>query len=105
VRSLFPVLAARSDADLLRLVQTGRCDAAVREGPLLGVALRRLAGRYGPVGGRVDTGASWAVAVPRESPVAADVTRALARLQRDGTLGRIAVRWLGFDPVRLRTLR
>jgi hypothetical protein len=37
--------------------------------------------------------------------VAADVTRALARLQRDGTLGRIAVRWLGFDPVRLRTLR
>jgi polar amino acid transport system substrate-binding protein len=104
VHSLFPLLAAESDADLLRLVQTGRCDAALREAPLLGAALRRLGGRYGPVGGRVETGASWAIAVPRGSAIAADVDRALSRLRRDGTLGRIAVRWLGFDPLRLRRL-
>jgi polar amino acid transport system substrate-binding protein len=105
IRSLFPLLAADGDADLLRLVQTGRCDAALREAPRLGVAMQRIGGRYGPVGGRVETSASWAIAVPRESAVAARVARAISRLRRDGTLGRIAVRWLGFDPLRLRALR
>ena len=36
VRSAFAPLVAESDAELLRLVQTGRCDVAVREAPLLG---------------------------------------------------------------------
>ena len=86
-------------------MQTGRCDAAVREAPLLGAAMRRLGGRYGPVGGRIDTGASWALAVPRGSAIEPDVDRALSRLRRDGTLGGSRTRWLGFDPAALRRLR
>jgi polar amino acid transport system substrate-binding protein len=103
-RSAFAPLVAESDAELLRLVQTGRCDVAVREAPLLGAAMRRLGGRYGPVGGLIDTGASWALAVPRGSVIEPDVGRALSRLRRDGTLRRIAMRWLGFDPAALRRL-
>ncbi len=105
VGSAFAPLVVEGDAELLRLVQTGRCDAAVREGPLLGAALRRLGGRYGPVGGRIETGASWALAVPRGSAIEPDVDRALSRLRRDGTLSRIVTRWLGFDPAALRRLR
>jgi polar amino acid transport system substrate-binding protein len=105
VRSAFVPLVAEGDAELLRLVQTGRCDAAVREAPLLGAAMRRLGGRYGPMGGRIETGATWALAVPRGSVIEPDVDRALSRLRRDGTLRRITTRWLGFDPAGLRRLR
>jgi ABC-type amino acid transport substrate-binding protein len=101
----FVPLAADGDAELLRLVGTGRCDAAVREAPLLGAALRRLPGRYGPVGGRIETSSSWAVALPRGSTLTPLVNRALGQLRRNGTLSRIADRWLGFDPSRLRVLR
>ena len=104
LRSSFAPILARGDAELLRLVQTGRCDAAVREAPRLGVALRAGNGRHGPVGGRIDTGSSWAFALPLHSALRADVNNALRRLRADGTLGRIATRWLGFDPATLRRL-
>jgi len=100
-----PPLRASDDRDLLGLVQTGRCDVAVREAPLLGAALRRLPGRYGPVAGRVVTDEGFVAALPRGSELVDDVDRALARLRADGTLRRIAERWLGFDPVRLPVLR
>jgi polar amino acid transport system substrate-binding protein len=99
-----PPLRVSDDRELLGLVQTGRCDAAVREAPLLGAALRRLPGRYGPVAGRVVTDEGFVAALPRGSELVDDVDRALARLRADGTLRRIAERWLGFDPVRLRVL-
>ena len=98
-------LLAMDDRELLGLVQTGRCDAAVREAPLLGAALRRLPGRYGPVAGRVVTTEGYVAALPRGSDLVDDVDRALVRLRADGTLGRIAKRWLGFDPAGLRVLR
>ena len=101
-----PPLRASDDRELLGLVQTGRCDAAVREAPLLGAALRRLPGRYGPVAGRVVTpGDGYVAALPRGSELVEDVDRALARLRADGTLRRIAERWLGLDPGGLRVLR
>jgi ABC-type amino acid transport substrate-binding protein len=105
IHSLFAPLVATGDEELLRLVQTGRCDVAVREAPLLGVALQRLGGRHGPVAGLLDTGRTWSIALPRGSELTARVDRALVRLRADGTLGRLALRWLGFDPARLRRLR
>jgi polar amino acid transport system substrate-binding protein len=104
--SRFPTLTASSDAALVRLVASGRCDAAVGEAPRLGTAVERLGGRHGHVGGRLAVGAPWVLAVPRGSGVvASEVNGALRRLRADGTLGRIAERWLGFDPARLRALR
>ena len=100
-----PPLRATDDRELLGLVQTGRCDAAVREAPLLGVALRRHPGRYGPVAGRLAASDGFVAALPQGSELIDDVDRALARLRADGTLRRIAERWLGFDPAGLRVLR
>jgi len=105
IRSVFEPLTVRGEPELVRLVASGRCDAAVGDAPLLGSTLQRLGGRRGHVGGRMDTGSGWVLAVPRGSSVAPAVDRALARLRADGTLGRIAERWLGFDPSGLRVLR
>lgn len=100
-----PPLSAADDRELLALVQTGQCDAAVREAPLLGAALRRFPGRYGHLAGRVATAAGFVAVLPRGSELVDEIDRALSRLRADGTLRRIAERWLGFDPARLRVLR
>lgn len=97
-------LAARDENELLRWVQTGRCDAALREAPLLGVALEGRRAQMGRIVGMVETGAAYAVALPRGSALAPAVDRAIVRLRGDGTLHRLALRWLGFDPGRLRRL-
>jgi ABC-type amino acid transport substrate-binding protein len=99
-----PVVEAQTDTELVRLAETGSCDAAVREAPQLGTTLRRTGVRHGPLGGRIDTGAGYAVALPQDSELVPDVDRVLTRLRANRTLEKIALRWLGFDPARLRVL-
>lgn len=95
-------LVARDDDQLLGWIRTGRCDAALREAGELGVAGGdSLPGR---IVGIVDTGLVYAVALPRRSPLAPRVDRAVAYLRTTGAIHAMAVRWLGFDPNRLRTL-
>jgi ABC-type amino acid transport substrate-binding protein len=106
VRPRRRALAARDDGVLLRLVQTGRCEAALREVPQLAEALAaRPRGAYGPIAARIGTEAAFAVALPKGSPLTPHVDRALHRLRSDGRLGRLTRAWLGVDPSRLRVLR
>lgn len=90
---------------LLRLVQTGRCDAAVADATALALALAGRRERYGPLVGRIDTGAAYALALERGSPLLPAVDRALARLAADGALRRLAADWLGVDLARVPVLR
>ncbi len=106
VRVRRPALVAAGDKALLRLVQTGRCDAALREAPLLGRALASAhRGAYGPIAGRIETEAAFTVALQKGSPLTPRVDVALRQLRAEGTLGRLAKAWLGIDPARLRALR
>jgi ABC-type amino acid transport substrate-binding protein len=105
VRPARPPLAAPDVKTMLRWVQTGRCDAALHEAPALGVAMRNSPGVPGRVVGLVATGAAYAFVLPARSAVAPRIETALRRLRADGTLHRLALRWLGFDPNRLPVLR
>jgi ABC-type amino acid transport substrate-binding protein len=91
---------------LLTAVRTGACDAALVPADEAG---RFVAGHrrvLGPVVGRIRHGAGVVAAVTRGSGLAvADVNRELARLRRDGTLGRLARTWLGLDPAAVPVLR
>jgi ABC-type amino acid transport substrate-binding protein len=99
-------LVVDGDRALLRLVQTGRCDAAVREAPQLGRALAsRTRSAYGPLAGRIPSEEAFAIALRKGSPLTGEVDRALRRLRADGRLGALAQAWLGLDPARLRPLR
>ncbi len=87
-------------------MRTGACDAALV--PALEVG--RFAGRHGaglgPVAGRIRRGEGLGASIPPGTGLElAAVNRELARLRRDGTLGRLAHTWLGLDPAGLRVLR
>jgi len=91
---------------LRTVVRTGACDAALV--PALEVG--RFAGRHGaglgPVAGRIRRGEGLGASIPPGTGLElAAVNRELARLRRDGTLGRLAHTWLGLDPAGLRVLR
>ena len=60
----------------------------------------------GPVVGRIHRGEGLGASIPPGTGLRlADVNRELARLRRDGTLGRLARTWLGLDPAGLPVLR
>lgn len=100
-----PVPAPSSER-LFQLVQTGVCDAALVDADEVGRFVAGRGGLLGPVKARVDGGDGYVVAVTRDGPIAtAAVGRALGRMRADGTMHRLARKWLRIDPTRLRVLR
>jgi ABC-type amino acid transport substrate-binding protein len=99
-------LVAHGPVRLAQLVQTGACDAALVD-PVS--ATRLVEGRtalLGPLAARVPFGDGLVIAVrPGSGIEVLAVNRALDRLRRDGTLARLARRWLGLDPAALPRLR
>jgi glutamine transport system substrate-binding protein len=98
-------MLARDIAEMLRWVQTGRCDAAIHDAPLLAASIVHAPGRYGRLAARIETGATYAIALPQGSPLAAAVAGALATLRASGATARLARAWLGVDPAHLPVLR
>ena len=91
---------------LLTAVRTGACDAAFVPAAEAGRFVAGHRRSLGPVVGRIRHGKGLVAAVARGGNVSvADVDRELARLRRDGTLGRLARTWLGIDPATLPVLR
>jgi polar amino acid transport system substrate-binding protein len=103
VRPALAPLLARDLETLLRRVQTGACDAAVGEVGDLGPAIAAERGRFGPVAGRIPTGA-YAIALEDGSPLKPSVEQAMRALSANGTLRRLAKKWLGIDLPRVRVL-
>lgn len=100
-----PVLANGIER-LRTMVRTGACDAALVPAVEAGRFVAGQRRSLGPVVGRVQRGKGLVIAVPRGTGVdVAAVDRELARLRRDGTLGRLARTWLGLDPASLPVLR
>ena len=82
------------------------CDAALVPAVQAGRLLAGQRGLLGPVVGRVRRGDGIGASVPAGSSLdRRAVDRELARLRRDGTLGRLARLWLGLDPAALAVLR
>lgn len=104
VRPSHRALLAGTEADLLRWLQTGRCDAAVADAATIGAALKRRRSQFGEAAGRVGAGAGFAIALGKGSALTPEVDRALRGLRTDGTIDRLARTWLGIAPSRLRAL-
>ena len=102
VNPLLPSSAER----LFQLVQTGVCDAVLVDAGDVGRFLAGRGGLLGPVNARVPYGNGYALSVTRGGPIAAaEVGVALRRMRADGTMHRLARKWLQIDPARLRVLR
>jgi ABC-type amino acid transport substrate-binding protein len=100
-----PVLLVGNVPTLMLDLQTGRCDAVVYDAPALGTLKARAPLRYGPFAGVIKTGEQYGIAIPKGGTLVAPVNKALASLIADGTVDRLARKWLTFDPSKARVLR
>ena len=100
-----PLLLAGGER-LQTVLRTGACDAALVPALDVGRFVERHRRQLGPVVGRIEHGRGYGILVRRGTGLdVGAVDRELARLARDGTLGRLAETWLGLDPAALRVLR
>ncbi len=100
-----PVVQIGNVPSLMLNLQTGRCDVVVYDAPALGTLKARAPGRYGAFVGVIRTGERYGIALPKGSPLLAPVDKALAAMVADGTVARLAKKWLTVDPASLRPLR
>lgn len=102
VRPLYVVGPER----LRAVVRTGACDAALVPALETGRFVASQPKVLGPVVGRIRRGEGIGASIPAGAGFERGaVNRELARLRRDGTLGRLARTWLGLDPAALPILR
>jgi polar amino acid transport system substrate-binding protein len=99
-----PVVAVGNVPTMMLNLQTGRCDAVVYDAPALGTLKARAPDRYGPFVGVIRTGEKYGVAIPKGTPLAGPVNRALRSLLDDGSVDALARQWLTFDPAKARVL-
>ncbi|MGL6278193.1 MAG: substrate-binding periplasmic protein [Gaiella sp.] len=106
VRPAERVMVAPGPERLIRLVQTGACDAALLDAVAAARVVEGHRAVLGPIAARVRWDGGLVAIVHPDAPVAADrVDRALGALRANGTLGRLARFWLGFDPASLPVVR
>jgi polar amino acid transport system substrate-binding protein len=99
-----PVLLTTEDL-LLQRVQTGACDAAVFDLPVLATLRAQVPDRFGPIAGRIVTGETYGIVMEKGSPLKPLVDAALNELLAGSLVDRLERRWLQLDPGRVPVLR
>jgi polar amino acid transport system substrate-binding protein len=94
VKPVRPPILSGNVTLLLQSVQSGRCSAAVYDAPSLATLKAQAPQRYGALAGVIPTGERYGVALPKGSPLTADVDAAVAALVTDGTVARLQKQWL-----------
>ena len=100
-----PVLLATSVPTLMLDLQSNVCQAMVYDAPSLGAMKSLAPSYYGPFVGLIPTGEHYGIAMPKGSPIAAQVDEALGALIAGGTVQRLEDKWLTADLAKLPVLR
>jgi len=89
------VLEYATAGEALNALTTGICDAFVFDLPVLAAAKRATPSRYGALAGRLGPTERYGVVLPKGSKLRPAVSKAIASLQRDGTIRRAAAASFG----------
>ncbi len=89
--------SASSDA-AFNAVESGACQALILDVPIIeGQALKKP-GAYGGVVGQIDTHEGYGAVFQLHSPLIPFVNKAIRTLLANGTIGKLAKKWEGYDP-------
>jgi polar amino acid transport system substrate-binding protein len=82
-------------------VQSGRCDASVYDAPILGGQRATKPSAYGPIVGQIKTGEKYGIVFEKGSKLLPQVNKILAGWQEDGTISKLAKKYLTTDVSKL----
>lgn len=82
-------------------VQSGRCDASVYDAPILGGQRATKPTAYGPIIGQIRTGEQYGIVFEKGSKLLPQVNAILKGWKADGTISKLAKKYLTTDVSRL----
>jgi len=98
------VYSASSDAAFVA-VQHGTCQALILDVPIIEAQNQKVPGAYGGVVGQIDTKESYGAVFQKNSPLIPYVSRAIRKLQANGTISKLTKRWFGYDAAKIPVLK
>ena len=66
---------------------------------------RLTAGAFAGVVGEIDTHEGYGAVFQKDSPLIPFVSKAINKLQKDGTISKLTKHWFGFDPSKVPVLK
>jgi polar amino acid transport system substrate-binding protein len=82
-------------------VQSGRCDASVYDAPILGGQKATQPNAYGPIVGQIKTGEQYGIVFEKGSKLLPQVNTILKGWKADGTISKLAKKYLTTDVSKL----
>lgn len=82
-------------------VQSGRCDASVYDAPILGGQRAQKPTAYGPIVGQIKTGEQYGIVFEKGSKLLPQVNAILKGWKTDGTISKLAKKYLTTDVSKL----
>ncbi len=98
------VYSASSDA-AFTAVQHGACQALILDLPIIEAQNQKVPGAYGGVVGQIDTHEGYGAVFAKGSPLIPDVSKAINKLQSNGTISLLTKQWFNFDPAKVPVLK
>jgi polar amino acid transport system substrate-binding protein len=96
--------SASSDA-AFNAVQSGACQALILDTPIIEAQNIKKPGAYGGVAGQIDTHEGYGAVFQLHSPLIPFVNKAIRKLAANGTIGKLAKKYEGYDPSKVPFLK
>jgi polar amino acid transport system substrate-binding protein len=93
-----PLVYSASSSAAFDAVQSGACQALILDVPIIEAQNAKKPGAYGGVVGQINTHEGYGAVFQKNSPLIPYVNRAIRTLRANGTIGKLAKRWEGYDP-------
>lgn len=93
-----PLTYSASNDTAFTAVQSGACQALILDVPIIEGQSLKKPGAYGGVVGQIDTHEGYGAVFQLNSPLIPYVNKAIRTLLANGTIGKLAKRWEGYDP-------
>lgn len=96
----FPSLTAAFQA-----VTVNRCDAFIMDVPIVSLQKKQTPSHFGAVAGQVVTHEQYGAVLQKGSPLTKVVDGVLAKLTKDGTIGKLQKKWFNIDFAKIPVLK
>jgi polar amino acid transport system substrate-binding protein len=100
-----PLVYSASSTAAFDAVQAGTCQALILDVPIVESQSHKKPGAYGGVVGQIDTHEGYGAVMQKNSPLKPYVSRAINKLQKNGTLGKLTQKWFAYNPDKIPVLK
>jgi polar amino acid transport system substrate-binding protein len=86
-------------------VASGACQALILDVPIIEAQNQKQKGAFGGVVGQIDTHEGYGAVFAKDSPLVPDVSKAINKLEKNGTISLLTKQWFGYDPAKVPVLK